>query len=141
MNVKCARVLAAPIAALDLSTVRTRLMHPRAGLGWSEARSVAAEMAYREFLLFARDNPVATPSPAPDVDAFWHYHILDTVKYARDCADTFGYFLHHGPDVLFDEDDDATRASYCALTRPASYCALTRPASYCARVALSAPLC
>ena len=27
--------LGTPVATLDLSTVRTRLMHPRAWLGWS----------------------------------------------------------------------------------------------------------
>jgi hypothetical protein len=31
------------------------------------------------------------------VDTFWHYHILDTLKYAEDCQAVFGYFLHHFP--------------------------------------------
>jgi hypothetical protein len=31
------------------------------------------------------------------VDTFWHFHILDTVKYAADCERVFGYFLHHNP--------------------------------------------
>jgi hypothetical protein len=89
----------ASIAALDLSTVCTRLMHPHAGYGWSEARTRAAEQAYREFLQFAKTFPAETPSPTADVDAFWHFHILDTLKYARDCAMAFGYFLHHKPDL------------------------------------------
>jgi hypothetical protein len=132
----------APIAALDLSTVRIRLMHRRAGLGWNEARTLAAESDYREFLLFAKMYPAETPSPTADVDAFWHFHILDTVKYARDCDNAFGYFLHHKPDVEFDDDDrraDLAQAAYCALARPlaagaAAYCALARPSApaYCA---------
>jgi len=91
--------LFAPIAALDLSGVCVRLMHPKAGLGWNESRTRAAEFAYREFLLVAKTFPAETPSPSADVDAFWHFHILDTVKYARDCAMAFGYFLHHKPDL------------------------------------------
>lgn len=31
------------------------------------------------------------------MDIFWHYHILDTAKYAEDCNEIFGYFLHHYP--------------------------------------------
>lgn len=128
----------APIAALDLSTVRTRLMHPRAGLGWGEARTLAAESAYREFLLYAKQYPAETPSPTADVDAFWHYHILDTVKYARDCQRAFGYFLHHKPDVEFcDEDAQAEEAvaadmsTYCARgPAQAAYCALVGAPAY-----------
>lgn len=147
----------APISALDLSTVRIRLMHARAGLGWGEARTLAAESDYREFLLFAKMYPAETPSPSADVDAFWHFHILDTVKYARDCDKAFGYFLHHKPDVEFDDaledkravgaadlaQTDGAGSAYCALTggrgdAGASYCALARPAAkitapaYCA---------
>ncbi|MDB5962986.1 MAG: hypothetical protein JWP59_4280, partial [Massilia sp.] len=100
---------------------------------------------YREFLLFAKTYPAATPTPTADVDAFWHFHILDTVKYARDCASAFGYFLHHKPDVEFDDDDQqeeladeaGSAAAYCALARPleagaAAYCAAAKPSAYCA---------
>jgi hypothetical protein len=142
------------IAVLDLTSIRTRLMHPHAGLGWSEARTIAVESDYREFLLFAKLYPAATPSPGLDVDQFWHFHILDTMKYARDCDDAFGYFLHHQPDTEFEDEFESESTSagmpYCALTgarsrmlarRPAAYCALTgakevaaaqRPAAYCA---------
>ena len=140
----------APIAALDLSTVCTRLMHPHAGLGWSKARTLAAESDYREFLLFAKMHPSATPSPTADVDAFWHFHILDTVKYARDCVSAFGYFVHHKPDVEFDDEeiletsdaasaagraDDSVRAgAWCALTaKSAAWCAVAaKPQAWCA---------
>ena len=140
----------APIAALDLSTVCTRLMHPHAGPGWSKARTLAAESDYREFLLFAKMNPAETPSPTADVDVFWHFHILDTLKYARDCAGAFGYFVHHKPDVEFDDEqiletsdaapadgraDDSVRAgAWCALTtKSAAWCAVAaKPQAWCA---------
>lgn len=134
----------APIKALDLSTVRTRLMHPRAGLGWSEARTLEAENDYRAFLLCAKVYPAESPSPTADVDCFWHYHILDTVKYARDCDTAFGYFLHHKPDVALPAESEqaiaARGAAYCTRTdlRAAqsmtagqdAYCTLTRPVSW-----------
>ncbi len=102
------------IAALDLSTVCSRLMHPHAGYGWNEARTRAAEFAYREFLLFAKTFPAETPTPSPDVDAFWHFHILDTLKYTRDCAMAFGYFLHHKPDLNLAKQ--AAQAGSCDKT-------------------------
>jgi hypothetical protein len=41
-----------------------------------------------------------------DVDNFWHYHILDTKKYAVDCHNVFGYFLHHFPYVGMRGEED-----------------------------------
>jgi hypothetical protein len=45
-------------------------------------------------------------APLFDVDIFWHYHILDTLKYAADCENVFGYFLHHFPYVGLRGADD-----------------------------------
>jgi hypothetical protein len=41
-----------------------------------------------------------------EVDTFWHYHILDTLKYAEDCQAVFGYFLHHFPYMGLRGEDD-----------------------------------
>jgi hypothetical protein len=43
------------------------------------------------------------------MDLFWHYHILDTIKYAEDCALIFGRFLHHFPYLGLRGDEDASR--------------------------------
>ncbi|MCL6485635.1 MAG: hypothetical protein I4O49_15950, partial [Janthinobacterium lividum] len=52
--------------------------------------------------------PQEETAPLMDVDTFWHYHILDTLKYAADCDQVFGYFLHHFPYIgLRGEDDEA----------------------------------
>jgi hypothetical protein len=52
--------------------------------------------------------PAEQTAPLFDVDTFWHYHILDTMKYAADCENVFGYFLHHFPYIgLRGEDDEA----------------------------------
>jgi hypothetical protein len=99
----------APIAALDFSAIKAKLMH-KAGEGWSLERSNAVEREYRRFLLLMKLFPHEQTAPLVDVDTFWHYHILDTMKYAEDCEQVFGYFLHHYPYVgMGGEDDEQVR--------------------------------
>jgi hypothetical protein len=76
---------------LDLSSVRKRVkgFHP-----------LLAEQEYRTFLTLYQQNPGKSVSPTPAADAFWHAHILDTLKYHRDCLALFGSFLHHVPGKL-----------------------------------------
>lgn len=83
--------------ALDLSPIKTKLMHKQSGEGWTEARANAVEAEYRRFLFIMKKYPDDIAAPNVDVDTFWHYHILDTQKYARDCHALFGFFLHHYP--------------------------------------------
>ena len=85
------------IAALDLTSIKTKLMHKESGEGWSMERADAIETEYRRFLYLMKAFPHVQTAPLVDVDTFWHYHILDTMKYARDCEQAFGYFLHHYP--------------------------------------------
>ena len=89
----------APFKALDLNPIKMKLMHEASGEGWTEARANAVETDYRRFLFLMKKYPDAGASPTVDVDTFWHYHILDTMKYARDCEAAFGFFLHHYPYV------------------------------------------
>jgi hypothetical protein len=30
-------------------------------------------------------------------DKFWHFHILDTRAYHKDCENVFGHYMHHFP--------------------------------------------
>ena len=85
------------IAALDLNSIKTKLMHKESGEGWSQGRANAVETEYRRFLYLMKAFPHVETAPRVDVDTFWHYHILDTMKYARDCQQAFGYFVHHYP--------------------------------------------
>ncbi|MFC5512105.1 glycine-rich domain-containing protein [Massilia jejuensis] len=85
------------IAALDLNPIKTKLMHKESGEGWSLERANAIETEYRRFLYLMKAFPHVPTAPLVDVDTFWHYHILDTMKYARDCQQAFGYFVHHYP--------------------------------------------
>ena len=85
------------INALDLDPIKLKLMDPEEGQGWSREYVDRVELAYRRFLTLLVKFPEETIAPSKDVDKFWHGHILDTMKYAEDCASVFGYFLHHFP--------------------------------------------
>lgn len=85
------------IAALDLDPIKVKLMHQESGEGWSLEKVNAVEFEYRRFLYLMKIFPAEATAPLFDVDIFWHYHILDTMKYAQDCEQVFGYFLHHFP--------------------------------------------
>lgn len=85
------------IAELDLEPIKVKLMHKESGEGWSLERANAIEFEYRRFLILMKKYPNEQTAPLVDVDTFWHYHILDTLKYATDCEAVFGYFLHHFP--------------------------------------------
>jgi hypothetical protein len=99
------------IAALDLEPVKVKLMHQESGEGWTLEQANAVEFEYRRFLYLMKRFPHEAAAPLQDVDTFWHYHILDTVKYAADCEAVFGYFLHHFPYIgLRGEDDLAAHA-------------------------------
>jgi len=96
------------IDALDLEPIKVKLMHGASGEGWSLERANAVEFEYRRFLHLMQRYPNEQTAPLADVDTFWHYHILDTLKYAADCEAVFGYFLHHFPYIgLRGEDDEA----------------------------------
>ena len=85
------------IADLDLGSIKAKLMHKESGEGWSLAQADAVELEYRRFLCLMKLYPEEQVALLSDVDIFWHYHILDTMKYAADCERIFGYFLHHLP--------------------------------------------
>jgi hypothetical protein len=96
------------IAALDLNSIKAKLMDKESGEGWTLEQANAVELEYRRFLYLMKLFPHEQTAPLLNVDIFWHNHILDTMKYAADCAQVFGYFLHHVPyDGLHGEDDEA----------------------------------
>lgn len=95
---------------LDLGPIKTKLMHVESGEGWSQQRADMVEVEYKRFLHLMKIYPNEQLAPSVDTDIFWHYHILDTMKYAVDCETVFGYFLHHYPYVgMRGEDDEELR--------------------------------
>lgn len=94
------------IAALDLEPIKVKLMHQESGEGWTLEYANAVEHEYRRFLFLMKTFPHEQAAPLVDVDTFWHYHILDTLKYAADCDAVFGHFLHHFPYIGLRGADD-----------------------------------
>ena len=98
------------ISNLNLDPIKVKLMHVESGEGWSRAKADAVEQEYRRFLCLMTLYPDEDTAPPVDVDTFWHYHILDTMKYAADCEQALGGFLHHYPYIgLRGEGDDQFR--------------------------------
>jgi hypothetical protein len=148
------------ILDLDLEAIKAKLMHRQSGEGWSRQQAGAVETEYRRFLYLMKAYPGEQAAPAEDVDTFWHYHILDTMKYAADCERAIGYFLHHYPYLgMGDGDEDAgvreqagarmaalyeaafgerygraaaANDAFCAVTATPGFCAVTAKTAFCA---------
>lgn len=97
------------IEALDLDPIKIKLMGTTEGESWSREKAEAVDVQYRRFLKLNLDHRSgdAPIVPTRDVDTFWHYHILDTMKYAEDCEAVFGRFLHHFPYFGLRGEEDA----------------------------------
>ncbi len=93
------------LLALDLEPIKFKLMDSEEGEGWSLEVVEELEKKYRNFLFLSvtSTDPIV---PTKNVDKFWHYHILDTIKYAEDCQNLFGFFLHHFPYIGMRGDQD-----------------------------------
>lgn len=95
--------------AIELNSVRDGLMEKR---GWSLQRAEAARTEYIRFLTLLQMRPGfmlvpwLNPDGEDDLDQFWHQHILDTAKYARDCHTLFGRMVHHNPHVVLGSDQE-----------------------------------
>jgi hypothetical protein len=85
------------LPAFELDEIVDQLKHRPSYRGWSDAKFEAAVMEYRKFLALCRMHPSTPIMPGRDVDTIWHQHILNSEKYAWDCQQYFGYFLHHRP--------------------------------------------
>jgi hypothetical protein len=111
----------AVIQALDLDPIKLKLMDPEEGQGWSREYADRMEVAYKRYLTLLAKFPDETIAPTKDVDKFWHGHILDTLKYAEDCENMFGYFLHHFPYSGLRGVDDAANHRVAGDTFHALY--------------------
>lgn len=99
--------LFARIASLDLGCIKLKLMHPTEGKGWSREKADEIETHYKRFLYLTETFDDTSIVPTTEIDDFWHQHILDTSKYADDCQQLFGHFVHHFPYFGMRGDDDA----------------------------------
>ncbi len=106
----------AAIQALDLDPIKFKLMDPEEGQGWSREYVDQMAIEYKRFLTLSVKYPEETIAPSKDVDKFWHGHILDTMKYAEDCQNVFGYFLHHFPYFGMRGEEDAANLAEAGNT-------------------------
>ncbi len=106
----------AAILALDLDPIKVKLMQQEEGEGWSREYVDQVEVAYKRFLTLVAKYPEETIAPSKDVDKFWHGHILDTMKYAEDCQNVFGFFLHHFPYFGMRGEQDAANLAEAGRT-------------------------
>ena len=104
----------AAIHALDLDPIKLKLIDSEEGQGWSREFADGMELAYKRFLTLLVTHPEETIAPSKDVDKFWHGHILDTLKYAEDCQNVFGNFLHHFPYFGMRGEEDAKNLAAAA---------------------------
>ena len=93
------------IRYLDLSPVKAKMLHPETESDWTEEQFSAAEQEYKKFLTLHLYYPDAVLVPTKNIDEVWHNHILNTVKYQKDCQDLFGSYMHHDPNFGLGEDD------------------------------------
>ena len=63
----------------------------------SRQQANLAERRYRRFLYLLSADLGLRGVPTPEIDEFWHQHILNTRKYWQDCKSLRGSYLHHLP--------------------------------------------
>ena len=110
----------AAIHALDLESVKIRMMDPELGEGWTREYAEGIEQGYRNYLtmLAKYQDHAEDILLSKDVDEFWHTHILQTIKYSEDCESVFGTYLHHNPHVGERKPEDLQkRAALAEETR------------------------
>lgn len=86
-----------PFKLLDLDPILFLMTEASERECWSPLLATVTATWYRRFLYLCKLHPAARLVPTAPIDVFWHYHILDTVKYHEDCEGLFGYYLHHFP--------------------------------------------
>ena len=101
LTIKPVQQVISAIQALDLEPVKLRAMDAELGEGWTRECADSIEAAYKNYLtmLVKYQDNAEDILLSKDVDEFWHTHILQTIKYADDCEQVFGQFLHHSPHV------------------------------------------
>jgi hypothetical protein len=145
----------AGIEALDLEPIKFKLMDSQEGEGWSREYADKVEVDYKRFLTLVVKYPGQTIALSKETDKFWHGHILDTIKYAEDCQNVFGYFLHHFPYLgMRGSEDAAAQARAVEVTASlyeqefgvrspirAAMCGAAKPAMCGAAVSDKAAMC
>lgn len=81
-------------------------MHPEDGIAWSLEQATEAIEQYRRFLILSYLYSEKIVVPSKIIDRVWHFHILDTAKYRKDCQNLFGQFMDHYPYFGMKDESD-----------------------------------
>ena len=76
------------------------------GMDWSLDQVDSAEIEYKRYLHLCMEYGKGIV-PNKIIDLTWHYHILDTRSYHKDCDKLFGGYMHHYPYFGMRGDQDA----------------------------------
>ncbi len=111
------------IAALDLEMIKMKMTHPNEELGWTPAQAESAELEYKRYLTLCVlfPHPAFSNVPNKIMDTMWHYHILDTRAYIRDCNAVFGGYFHHFPYFGLRDEADAQNLKNSFIDTAARY--------------------
>ena len=109
------------VAALDLSMVKMKLQEPDEGKGWTRAECDEAELEYKRYLTLNIRYEDKAIVPTGQIDTIWHYHILDTRAYHRDCEQVFGEYFHHFPYFGMRGEEDAENLDQAFFETAALY--------------------
>ncbi len=85
------------VQKIDFAPIFWKLKNPLKGEGMSDEELRSGCLQYQQWLALQMAFPEEHTPPSEIIDVFWHAHILDTSKYAEDCKEVFGFFLHHFP--------------------------------------------
>lgn len=111
-----ATLLREKLDRLDLDCIKYKLMDQEDGEGWSRDKADEVEKWYKRFLYLNAIHRGQSVVVNKVVDTFWHYHILDTLKYMDDCNALFGRYIHHFPyfGMRGEQDAKALENAYVA---------------------------
>lgn len=99
------QMLSPEISSLDLSPIYSKIMADRINFDGEEINLETAGSDYKRFLTLHKKHPKKTLVPSVIIDTLWHYHMLDSRKYMKDCEEIFGEYLHHDPHFGLGSDE------------------------------------
>ena len=124
----------------SLQAIAYKLMYPETGEGWTKEQTEQHIAYYTMFLTLKHLHPHVEIVPSDEIDRVWHTHILDTQKYASDCQQVFGSFLHHFPyfgirgevdrqnlNVAFDRTQELFKEHFGISLKRSSVCVIPKP--------------
>jgi len=86
------------LAIIDTNLLIKRLNQHHPEIEIEKSKLIVSD--YVRFLVLKKNdtNNPETLSPSSQIDLAWHLHILDTIRYSKDCIEFCGHLIQHNPD-------------------------------------------